>query len=185
MATPGNSGKYPWYDMVEGGEIQQGDILLDCPIMKASLADMSGRREVVEVPVSEQDAIIMTQSCDLVEADGRAAKVDQVIVCPIYFQAQLKKDGIFEASDKWEAARCGRLPRYHVLNKCEMPKREADYILVDLNDVFSLSIETIRELARNQRPRPRLNPPYREHLSQAFARFFMRVGLPVDIPSFA
>ena len=25
-------------------------------------------------------------------------------------------------------------------------------------------------------------PPYREHLAQAFARFFMRVGLPIDIP---
>jgi len=30
----------------------------------------------------------------------------------------------------------------------------------------------------------RLLSPYREHLSQAFARFFMRVGLPVDIPPF-
>ena len=30
----------------------------------------------------------------------------------------------------------------------------------------------------------RLLPPYGEHLSQAFARFFMRVGLPVDIPPF-
>jgi len=27
----------------------------------------------------------------------------------------------------------------------------------------------------------RLLPPYREHLSQAFARFFMRVGLPIPI----
>ncbi len=30
-------------------------------------------------------------------------------------------------------------------------------------------------------PRFRLLPPYREHLSQAFARFFMRVGLPIPI----
>ena len=29
-----------------------------------------------------------------------------------------------------------------------------------------------------------LLPPYREHLSQAFARFFMRVGLPLDIAPF-
>jgi hypothetical protein len=29
-----------------------------------------------------------------------------------------------------------------------------------------------------------LLPPYREHLSQAFARFFMRVGLPVEVPPF-
>jgi hypothetical protein len=30
-------------------------------------------------------------------------------------------------------------------------------------------------------PRPQLLPPYREHLSQAFARFFMRVGLPTPV----
>lgn len=26
-----------------------------------------------------------------------------------------------------------------------------------------------------------LMPPYREHLSQAFARYFMRVGLPIYV----
>ena len=29
-----------------------------------------------------------------------------------------------------------------------------------------------------------MRSPYREHLAQAFARYFMRVGLPVDIPAF-
>jgi hypothetical protein len=29
-----------------------------------------------------------------------------------------------------------------------------------------------------------MNMSYREHLSQAFARFFMRVGLPIDIQKF-
>jgi len=37
---------------------------------------------------------------------------------------------------------------------------------------------------RKQGNRLRLLPPYREHLAQAFARFFMRVGLPADIPKF-
>ena len=31
---------------------------------------------------------------------------------------------------------------------------------------------------------PIIIPPIREHLSQAFARFFMRVGLPFNIPPF-
>ena len=39
-------------------------------------------------------------------------------------------------------------------------------------------------IAERGTKRLRLLPPYREHLSQAFARFFMRVGLPVDIPPF-
>ncbi len=36
-------------------------------------------------------------------------------------------------------------------------------------------------LKQRGQPRLRLLPPYREHLSQAFARFFMRVGLPVQV----
>jgi hypothetical protein len=29
-----------------------------------------------------------------------------------------------------------------------------------------------------------MRSPYREHLAQSFARYFMRVGLPVNIPPF-
>ena len=36
-------------------------------------------------------------------------------------------------------------------------------------------------LAARGRERPRLLSRYREHLSQAFARYFMRVGLPVPV----
>jgi hypothetical protein len=40
----------------------------------------------------------------------------------------------------------------------------------------------MRQRAVRAGDRLRLLPPYREHLSQAFARYFMRVGLPQDIP---
>jgi hypothetical protein len=49
----------------------------------------------------------------------------------------------------------------------------------DLVTVPRSFLETV--LRQRGRPRLRLLPPYREHLSQAFARFFMRVGLPRPI----
>ncbi len=49
---------------------------------------------------------------------------------------------------------------------------------------FGVKLTSLKDLAVRRSPRPRLLPPYREHLAQAFARFFMRVGLPVDIPAF-
>jgi hypothetical protein len=55
---------------------------------------------------------------------------------------------------------------------------------VDFRRVFSLPLGFMRGLATAQGNRLRLLPPYREHLSQSFARFFMRVGLPEDIPAF-
>ena len=54
--------------------------------------------------------------------------------------------------------------------------------LVDFHRIFSLPLEFMRSLAQTRGPHLRLLPPYREHLGQAFARYFMRVGLPADIP---
>jgi len=48
-----------------------------------------------------------------------------------------------------------------------------------------MAFDFLINFAKQKDQRLRLLPPYREHLSQAFARFFMRVGLPSDIPPFA
>ena len=92
---------------------------------------------------------------------------------------------LFGRKAAWDEARKGRLPTYHVLNRCELPGHDRDFQLVDFSRVFTIAVGLTRDLAESQGTRLRLNPPYREHLAQAFARFFMRVGLPVDIPPFS
>jgi hypothetical protein len=48
--------------------------------------------------------------------------------------------------------------------------------------VFTVPRMFLESLLRQRAaPRLRLLPPYREYLSQAFARFFMRVGLPQPV----
>jgi hypothetical protein len=71
-----------------------------------------------------------------------------------------------------------------MLASCELPGFASPIRVVSFRQVFSLPFGYIRALASQQSPRLRLLPPYREHLAQAFARFIMRVGLPVDIPAF-
>ena len=71
----------------------------------------------------------------------------------------------------------------HLLNKCKLKKFESDFKIVEFKNPFSVDREYLENLICNQK-RIRLKSPYKEHLSQAFAKFFMRVGLPVDIPSF-
>lgn len=58
------------------------------------------------------------------------------------------------------------------------------YQVVDFRNIYSVSLNFLSDLTMKKGERLRLLPPYREHLSQSFARFFMRVGLPVDIPAF-
>ena len=70
------------------------------------------------------------------------------------------------------------------LPECLIGGVEPGVRVVDFCSVFTLPLVFLREQARSSAKRLRLLPPYREHLSQAFARFFMRVGLPVDIPAF-
>jgi iron-sulfur cluster repair protein YtfE (RIC family) len=56
-----------------------------------------------------------------------------------------------------------------------------DYIVVDFRNVYGIQIENLKEIAGKLESIHRLLPPYREPLSQAFARYFMRVGLPQNI----
>ena len=84
-----------------------------------------------------------------------------------------------------EELRRGILPGYHVLNRCELPGHQSDYLVCDFRSLFGTHVEVAKTLATGPSLRVRLLPPYREDLAQAFARFFMRVGLPVDVPPFA
>ena len=151
--------------------------------MHPSLATLFGDAEVT-VTVLTRTGIISTQSCDLaVRASGKA-HASEVLFCPVYSQAELANHGFFSKKTAWEEARKGRLPAYGVLNRCELAGQERDFQLVDFSRVFTVDIMLVRELAGRHGSRLRLYPPYREHLAQAFARFFMRVGLPVDVPPF-
>ena len=175
--------QFPWYRLASGLELQQGDIISNCPVVLPVL-DATGGVDVLDTEVRERTGIVLSQSCDLaMRPDGRR-HLNEVVFCAVYSRAELANHPTFGRSTAWEEARKGRLPAYQVLNRCELAGHERDFLLADFTRVFTVDIRVVRELARRQSPRLSLNPPYREHLAQAFARFFMRVGLPVDIPRF-
>lgn len=180
---PPSAPTYPWYEVVTGRELEQGDILEACPVFAPpdELAQTTVEADAT-VPFNRHhaDVIVMSQSCDLVE--GRE-KLEQVLLCTLWLQSEFT-DGPFARVDAWENARKGRLPAFHVLAACDLPENEQEVRVADFRRIYTLPVSFVRKRVAAA-PRIRLLPPYREHLSQAFARFFMRVGLPVDIPSFA
>jgi hypothetical protein len=69
-----------------------------------------------------------------------------------------------------------------MLNEGEIGNLKLTHRIVDFHDVYTLPMTFLESFLQNkQQSRLRLRPPYREHLSQAFARFFMRVGLPTGV----
>jgi len=174
---------FPWYGVVRGATLEQGDLLRGCPHFVIP-PDAYRQSEGVTLAQETIDAIVLTQSCDLaVRSDGQCEATD-VLLCPFYFKKDLAQHQVFKKDEAWEEVRKGRRPFFHVLNECRSPGHELDFALVDFHALFTLGLELVRHFAAGTGERLRLLPPYREHLSQAFARLFMRVGLPTDIPPF-
>ena len=172
---------YPWYAILERtNELQQGDFIPECPIIIPPSSFEVGKE--YEFSIQQIDSIILSQSCDLVNA-----KIEIVLVCPYYplktFVEGLRED---ERSKKGLSKvladlRKGHLPGYHLLDKDSNIDTLHDYQVVDFKNVYGINFKALQEIAASISTRVRLLPPYREHLSQAFARYFMRVGLPQDI----
>ena len=170
--------EYPWYELIEDKQLVQGDILLSCPLISPPSTISPGKN--VTADVCEYNVIVMSQSCDLAQG-----KIQLVLVCPIWEMTDFVKINESYKNDKMkETLRRGNLPGYHLLNQPKDFPQINDYLIVDFRKVFGVDINFLKEFSLKQGARIRLLPPYREHLSQAFARFFMRVGLPIDIPPF-
>ena len=173
---------YPWYCLVNSDELKQGDILEGCPVFfpPSDLTLNSLEEENADFAWEERNVIVMSQSCDLVK--GRE-KITQVLLCPLWNRSMLT-EGHLSTNRGMEDARRGQLPAFHVLDECKLKDTEREFRVVDFRYIYTLPLDFCREFAVKMPSRVRLLSPYREHLSQAFARFFMRVGLPTDIPPF-
>lgn len=172
---------YPWYNILSSEEdLQQGDFIQNCPIIIPSRLLEEG--ESVETKINLMNVIILTQSCDLAHK-----KIENILVCPYYngkyfLNKALSADIRIKSKScikKLDEIRRGLQPSYHLLNKQE--GIFDDYLVVDFKNVYGIHYSTLENIVKKQNERIRLLPPYREHLSQAFARYFMRVGLPQDI----
>ncbi len=173
-----------WIDVVLDGVepskwLLQGDLLLavKVPVFKTPLDLLAD--PMPEIPVEEGSFIVVTQSCDLA-----ARKAPMVACCPVHTLGEFESfNEHFKRKGEWENVRQGRIAGLHLLPGSDMENNRT-CLVVDFRVIQSLAIEHALELVKESRRHSRLASPYLEHMSQAFARLFMRVGLPVDIPPF-
>jgi hypothetical protein len=167
---------YPWYETIEGDFLYQGDILRDFEVL---VPGSSAEGDQASGEYHKFDVVIMTQTCDIAQR-----KVESLLLCPCWnlweFIEQAKK-GTNWGREQREALRRGDIPGYHLTNEVDQDGLRMDITIIDFHVVYTAPTQIVRTFALKSGKRLRLLPPYREHLAQAFARFFMRVGLPVDI----
>ena len=133
------------------------------------------------IKAAEYDVILLTQSCDLEQR-----KVRLVACCPICTIGKFEAvSPAFTKKGRWNDVLKGRIEGLHLLASPTNPENNREAMVVDFREIYSLPINYLEAHVVQLGPRWRLQSPYLEHFSQAFARFFMRVGLPSTIPAFS
>lgn len=181
---------FNWYEIIPSSdEVTQGDIFINLPIMVPKNYDkMIENTSFEECKVDEKfeldmrvefgDYIVLTQPCDLAHPK---AELKDIILCRIYDIADV-------GFGRGKIADCieGRRPQFYILNEnkdftCKFKESGFNFHVVNFDEIEKVPINTLKNIGKLTENRLRLLPPYREHLSQAFAKFFMRIGLPSDI----
>ncbi len=182
-----------WYEAVPGDAgILQGDLILDCPLLvwkEDPKIEGEGKGEELAslYDIVAEDIVVMTQACDLEQG-----RVTEVVVCSMHsleetraLWAQRQHGAGEKAWQKFfEKITSGSIWNWAVLNQGEANGLKTPHRIVDFHDINTIPLKYLQTIAAKRGQRLRLRPPYREHLSQSFARYFMRVGLPsaVDNP---
>jgi hypothetical protein len=175
-----------WFEVVEGANLLQGDLLRKCPVLVpvTELTWPLPAQDSARLRADLIDVIILTQSCDLANN-----KVAEVLLARVVSWAEVVRDEVKKGNEAVKGAKFrkklvdGEVPGLSLLHKREQEPR-LEWSVVSFHRLYTLSKTFLSAFAAEIRPRIRLRSPYREHLAQAFARYFMRVGLPHDARAF-
>jgi hypothetical protein len=175
-----------WYEITQGSALLQGDILFRCPVFLAAreLQWPLAADAEVGVRVRVFDLVVMTQSCDLENDKLEDILLAQVVAWPDAVRDEVGRGNEAVRGSKFRKLLVdGSIPGLSLLHKREELPR-LPWSVVDFRHLFTLSKTFLRPFAASSGHRLRLRSLYREHLAQAFARYFMRVGLPHDARAF-
>ncbi len=172
---------------INDATLRQGDLLPGCwiPEFPSDFAIPTTEPRIVQA--DQADLVVMTQSCDLEQGN-----VSLVALCPVWpipaFEEAQASQGCGKSAkawrDYWNNVRKGRSPTLHLLASPITPNEARAALLVDFRAIYSLPFNYLTGHAGELGDRWRLRSPFLEHFSQAFARSFMRVGLPSSVPEF-
>ena len=167
-----------WYSLVppHNGDLRQGDFFFGCPV--ALPRCYSSQAEAV-ADIDKIDIVVMSQSCDL-----EHTKVEFAVVCPVKSLSRLMElyPDTFNQKSVRDALQKDMQPGYCLLDGIDiLPSQRQGPLVVDFHRTLCVHVQQLRDEALALDARVRLTPPYRERLSQAFAKYYMRVALPAPI----
>jgi hypothetical protein len=174
--------------------IVQGDIIRKVDYVEA-IVEKSGLLEIsrIEFPL----VVVLTQDCDLEQDyrfrwshEAKSKSEDKwllsVLVAPIYnlehiytgehlSELGMKMEAISRSKTPGKNLKSNQNPRYHYLDFG--PDVPIVPSVIDFKHYFSVSVQYLRKVKR-EKFICQLSPLFREDVSQRFASFLARIGLP-------
>lgn len=177
----------------KGGRVCQGDIFKNIEFIEYAIEKL-GQVEISKILFPH--VVVLTQDCDLSQdykvrwsikgTKDQDKKIFSVIVAPLYNsehvfkgehldQLKMKMQEINKNKTPGQKILSNENPRYHYL---DFPKGvPLVALIVDFKHYFTVNVEYLKRI-RNQNFVCKISPLYREDLSQRFASFLSRIGLP-------
>lgn len=175
-----------WYSVVNGrnldpvDQLEQGDILRDYQLARVEeVLKPEANETTVKVKVLKTDIVVLTQSCDIPKISQQS-----ILVAELNTYDHLAEMNSDVRGDKWRKKLIeGLITGLFLLH--ENPERpEFPWSIASFRDLHVLQKSDVLNFAASDHDRLRLNSPYKEYLSQGYARFMMRVGLPAGATLF-
>lgn len=160
-----------WFENI-GDTLEQGDVLFDFPLPVITYEVESDKLGLAK---AKRDVIVLTQSCDL----PKPAQTE-VLLATVFSYADLKEqDDNFKSSAFRDALRRGV-----AVSEFALPPRpggDGQFLVVSFRKLQVVPKAYLFAHLPDQSLR--LRSPYKEYFAQAYARFMMRVGLPLPLPA--
>jgi hypothetical protein len=174
-----------WWSAAAGDRLEQGDLLRAFPVVLVDEVHLEGE-PTVRTRIQTLDVIIVTQTCDLENLKVRNILLARVLPWTDFAAAQYAAGNTAVKSSTFRRSLIrGDIPPLTLLHNREA-QPTLDWSIVDFRELYVVDRGRIDRFVSQpgNRRRLRLRSPYKEHFAQAFARFYMRVGLPHDAASF-
>lgn len=174
--------------LVDKGErISQGDIYRDVEYIEYAIEN-EGSIEISKIVFPF--AVVLSQDCDLNQdhflSDNDDKRLISVMVAPMYnYEHFIKGEHLSELGLKMQQIKKGKTPDKYIKNNTDQRYHYIEFAenipivnsVIDFKHYFTVNTAYLK-LHREKSFICKISPLYRERLSQRFANFLSRIGLP-------
>jgi hypothetical protein len=153
------------------GALEQGDVLFEFPL-PAITYDIDS--DELGLARATRDVVVVTQTCDI----PKPAQTDLLLAVVYSYPEICKSSENFKSKIYRDS-----LSRGTAISEFALPPKPeggSDFLVVSFRKLHVVPKDYVQRSKGEHGAR--LRSPYKEYFAQAYARFTMRVGLPLPLP---